>query len=225
MEKIDNIGLDMDGVIVDLQLYQFLKGIPYFMKKLQRETSKIIVDENAYDIQHIFEVTHKERMEFWAKNIWEYSLLFPAREGVSEMTHKWHDEGRIVDIITSRVYVDRNDPLGALFRKMTKIYLYTQNIYYDKIMFCSEKNSGESKASACKELNTKLLVDDKIVNLEAIRNQLLGLCFTANWNKNFEVNQFAIARIKSFYEIDDFIQNYENHNLENDYEKKKKFII
>lgn len=215
MEKIiiDNIGLDMDGVLVDLEKYQYLKGIPYFCKKFNKKPEDVIEDSFAYDIEDIFKCTNNERMNFWIKYIWEYCLFFPARKGASEITHKWHNEGRKVDIITSRVYVMRDDFLGEIFRKMVYIWLKNNNIYFDKIKFCSEEKSYIDKIEACKAYHTKLMVDDKINNLEELKKFLLAVCFDASWNR--VLDDELIQRIHSFYEIDDYIQKYERQKTKN----------
>lgn len=207
MEKIiDKIGLDMDGVLEDLQSYQISRGIVYFSKKQNVfQTDELIKNINTYDIQDIFGCTKEERMNFWKRYIWEYALLFPAREGASEITHKWHDEGRTIDIITSRVYVMRDDMLGLLFRWMVKIWLMKNKIYYDTIKFCSEENSSIDKKNACLELGTKLMVDDKIENLLSLKQEILVNCYHANWNQELT----DINRVHNFYQIDKYIQDYE----------------
>ena len=207
-KKIDHIGLDVDGVLADLQKYQLEKGNLYFSKKFEKKQENLICDEKAYDIQDIYDCTRKERMDFWKKYIWEYSLLIPAREGASDMTQKWHNEGRIVDIITSRVYVTRQDFLGLLFRTMLKIWLRKEKIYYDRIKFCSEEMSSYDKLVACKEYGTKIMCEDKIDNIETISKHIIIACFNANWNLNYDNPN--MYRVSNFYEIDDLIQNLES---------------
>lgn len=208
---IDNIGLDMDGVLIDLEQYQYLKGIPYFCKKFKKNPEDIIVDSFAYDVEDIFQCTKNERMIFWLKYIWPYCLTMPAREGASEITHKWHNEGRKVDIITSRVYVMQDNLLGALFRKMVYIWLKKNKIYFDRIKFCSEEKSYIDKVEACKEFETKLMVDDKINNLKELKKILIAVCFDAGWNRVLE--DCFIKRLNSFYEIDEYIQEIEKKKI------------
>ncbi|MCM1371135.1 MAG: hypothetical protein NC181_04545 [Clostridium sp.] len=208
---IKNIGLDIDGVLIDLQKYQLEKGNLYFSKKFHKNIEQVIRDLNAYDVQDIYGCTKKERMIFWGRYVWEYSLFYPARIGSSEITHKWHNEGRTVDIVTSRVYVDRNDVLGMLFRVMVKSWLHKQNIYYDRIKFCSEKNSAVDKLLACKEYNTDLMSDDKIDNIESISEIIPVACFTANWNLDYEKEN--VYRVNSLYEIDELIQRIEHEKI------------
>ena len=209
--KIDSIGLDMDGVLVDLEGYQYSKGIPYFCKKFNKKPEEVIEDSFAYDIEEIFNCTKNERMIFWLKYIWGYCLTMPAREGASEITHKWHKEGRHVNIITSRVYVMQDDFLGALFRKMVYLWLKKNNIYFDNIRFCSEEKSYVDKVDACIEFDTKLMVDDKMNNLKELKKILKTVCFDAGWNRILEDEN--IKRVESFYEVDNYIQELESQKV------------
>ncbi|MCH5272681.1 MAG: hypothetical protein J1E35_03315 [Lachnospiraceae bacterium] len=204
--KLDHIGLDMDGVLVDLQKYQLEKGKRYFRKKFGT-LEDLNLNTAAYDIQDIFGCTKKERTSFWNKYIWEYALFFPARESADKMTHKWHKEGRTVDIITSRVYVTRNGMLGWLFRTMVKIWLHTQHIYYDRIKFCSEEGSAADKSKACQEYDIKLMVEDKTDNMEEISKKTTIACFDAYWNSGYEKEN--VYRVNSFYQIDNLIRELE----------------
>lgn len=210
---IDSIGLDIDGVLIDLQEYQYTKGVKYFCKKFHKKPEDVIINWKAYDIEDIFGCTRKERMGFWRRYIWKYSLLQPARKGASEFTHKWHKEGRTVDIITSRVYVTRKDAVGMLFRMMVKIWLRTQNIYFDRIKFCSEEESATDKALACKEFGTKLMVEDKVNNIIEISKNVITACFQADWNKGYNMDSDNIFCVKSLYEIDTLISKLETYEI------------
>ena len=209
MEKVifDNIGLDMDGVLVDLEKYQLEKGIAYFCKKFNVSPEEVVKNINAYDIEDIFGCTRDQRMTFWVRYIWEYCLLTPAREGSREITNKWHQEGRKIDIITSRVYVMQEDIIGALFRKMVKIWLFKQGIYYDNIVFCSEKGSAIDKSNACIDCKTKIMGEDKLDNVDAISENCLVACFNAKWNQNFEKEN--VYRVNNIYEMDNLIHKLE----------------
>jgi len=205
---IDVIGLDMDGVLVDLANYQFSKGIPFFSKLKSIPANKIIKDEKAYDVEDVFGVSHAHRTLFWAKYIWGYCLTQPAREDASQITHKWHNEGRKVKIITSRVYVDLNNPWGELFRKMVYYWLDKNNIYYDEVVFCSEEYAAFDKYEVCKNNDVKLMIDDKIDNINMIARNNIVLAYDNPWNQELEETEI-IKRIHNFKQADDFIKKYE----------------
>ena len=72
-------GIDVDGVLTDIWLYQMNKAIPYF-KKHNIE----LKHEKEYDIKDIFECTDKQREKFWSIYIWEYCLRLKMTDGAAE---------------------------------------------------------------------------------------------------------------------------------------------
>ncbi len=74
MKRINVIGLDMDGVLVDLAQYQFDRGIPFFSKRFSIPSDTVVKNPGAYDVEEIFGVSHEDRMRFWNRYIWGYCL-------------------------------------------------------------------------------------------------------------------------------------------------------
>ena len=54
-----NIGIDVDGTLMDISSYMLEKGRRYF----QREPD----DPAAFDVDAMFSCTHKERTRFWMR--------------------------------------------------------------------------------------------------------------------------------------------------------------
>jgi uncharacterized HAD superfamily protein len=200
--NIKNIGIDVDGPLANLQAYQFEKGIPYFSKLKGVSESEVVVDPNAYDVKEIFGVTKEERDKFWKKYIWEYCLLLKPDKETVEKIQKWHKQGKKIYIITSRVYVDERSFLGLLFRTMLTYWLKTNDIPYDDIVYCSEKESYIDKAKACEELDISIMIDDMVCNVKEISKSRVTACYDANWNQDYE----AKYRVKDFNEADKLIQ-------------------
>ena len=59
------IGVDVDGVLTNLEEYQLKYGKKHFKNVTD-------VDENGYDICDIFHCSREEREKFWTKYIWGY---------------------------------------------------------------------------------------------------------------------------------------------------------
>ena len=59
------IGIDVDGVLSDIGNYQLKYSKPYFKKKYNKD----IVNPDKFDIEQIYDCTHKEREIFWQKYI------------------------------------------------------------------------------------------------------------------------------------------------------------
>ena len=99
-----NIGLDVDGVLVDVRTFQLREGKRYFEKKFGIS----IKNPDMFEVQDVFECTKKQREAFWIKYIWKYCLKEPMTDNAAEVVNKLRKEGHKVIIITSRVPYNRN---------------------------------------------------------------------------------------------------------------------
>ena len=68
-----NLGLDVDGVLVDVRTFQLREGKRYFEKKFGIS----IKNPDMFEVQDVFECTKKQREAFWIKYIWKYCLKEP----------------------------------------------------------------------------------------------------------------------------------------------------
>ena len=142
-----NIGIDVDGVLCDLEWFQKTYAIPFFEKR-----GFTLLDEDAYDVKEMFGCSKKDHLSFWGLRIIKYALAMPARENAAEVLLRLHEDGHKVFIVTGRVCVTEKSLFGSAHRWMLRHWLKRNNLYYDDIFFCSEKNSAQDKAKACKEL-------------------------------------------------------------------------
>lgn len=192
-----NIGIDVDGVLVDLENYQLKHGKKYFSEKF----GKNVINANAYDIEQIFGCTHEQREKFWQKYIWEYCLTEPVIINASEIISKLHNDGHKIVIITGRVYTTKRGFMCMLFRSMLKYWLRKNNIVYDDIVFCSEKESSTDKYNACIEKDIDVMIDDKPENLLGLANKIEVICYPAAWNKETKDERFInVNNWKDIYE-------------------------
>ena len=171
-----NIGIDVDGVLVDLEKYQLKNGEKYFAKQA--------VNPKAYDVEQIFACTHEEREKFWHKYIWAYCMSEPAIDNAAQVISKLHDDGHKIIIITGRVHTTKNNITGKLFRTMLRYWLKKNHIVYDDIVFCLEKESSREKLNACIDKQVDIMIDDKPENLYALKDQVRVICYPAIWNKD-----------------------------------------
>ena len=196
-----NIGIDVDGVLVDMEGYQLRTGTEYFKKKYNKD----VVDPKGYDIEQIFDCTHKEREKFWLKYIWAYCLKEPVFSYAIDTIKALHEAGHKIVIITSRAHTTEKGLTGWVFRKMLLRWLKNNKIYYDKIVYCTEKNSGEDKRRACIEENIDVMIDDKPENLNAIMDKMKVICYPAIWNEDIDEEKYI--RVKDWSEIFDAISS------------------
>lgn len=200
------IGIDVDGVLTNLQDYQLNYGKKYF-----KNVSDI--DESGYDICDIFHCTKEEREKFWTKHIWKYCLM-PNKSEASDIIARLKAEGHEIHIITGRAHTTEQGYVGDLFRKMLIWRLKKDNIHYDSIHFCSESNSQIDKVKICNDLGIDILIDDKKENIEALDGKIGLICLDALYNRNIETSNYI--RVNNLHEAYDVIEkNVKNRKREN----------
>ena len=87
-----NLGLDIDGVLTNIEEYQFKYGIPYFKKHFNKD----VINEYALDVKDIFGATEEEYKKFWSKYIIPYAITCSARKGAAEYTEWAYENGHKV---------------------------------------------------------------------------------------------------------------------------------
>ena len=132
------IGFDVDGVLTKLRAFIFINGIKFFNRKPQNIF--------ANEIDEMFDCTKDEKEKFWAKYIIKYAIEEHARNHAAEIIKKLKDENNYIIIITSRSNTTKKDLIGKMARKMLLYWLKKENISYDAIYFCDDKNSAIEKA-------------------------------------------------------------------------------
>lgn len=190
-----NIGIDVDGVLVDMESYQLKYGKKYFCDKLHRK----IKNPKGYDICDIFDCTREEREKFWTRYIWSYCLKEPMTKGAAKYAKDMHENGHKIYIVTGRAHTTEVGIMGKIFRWMLKYWLKKNHFYCDDIFYCSEKNSEADKYDVCIEKNIDILIDDKIENLLALKDRVKIYCFQARWNE--DCRELDAYRIRGFDDL------------------------
>jgi len=184
------IGIDIDGVLTDIEKFQIEYGSKYFYKK-----NKKIINYKGNETTDIFNINLKEDDLFWNDAIKHY-IKEPARNYASEVIKKLKKEGNEIYIITARTsnltYTDDIDTkkMHKLVRKWLKKY----NIYYDKLIF-----SKEDKLEICLENNIDIMIEDKPKNINDISKKIPVICYHANYNE--QCSGINITRCYSWYDI------------------------
>ena len=190
-----NIGIDVDGVLVDMEKYQLKYGKKFFLSRHNIN----IKNPKAYDVQEIFDCTKEEREKFWKKYIWSYCLREPMTANAAETIDALRKAGHKIFIITGRAHTTEKGLTGWLFRKMLLYWLKKNKLYYDEIIFCSEENSSTEKLDICLKKHIDLMIDDKPENLFMLKDKIKILCYPAAWNEdNEELDNY---RIECFEDI------------------------
>lgn len=183
------IGIDIDGVLTDIEQWQLDCGGKFFSK-----LNKSVVNKDGYEITEIFNVSEELDSQFWNKYLYEYVTKEPSRKYASEVIKKLKDSGNEIYIITARYLTDRNTEDGQRMRQIVIDWLKQQNIIYDEIIF-----APEDKLQICLENNIDVMIEDKVANIEKISSRLPVICFHAGYNKHCKNDN--IYRVYTWYDI------------------------
>lgn len=187
------IGIDIDGVLTDVERWQLDYGSKFYYERYQKE----IVDFEGYDTNQIFNVDDKLDEEFWRKYFKEYSLNVEARKFASEVIDKLKQDGHQIYIITARgSFLSHSADVMSIEENQQIVlnWLKNNHINYDKIIF-----SPEDKLDICKENNIDLMIEDKVDNINKISKIIPVICFHAGYNKVCKNSN--IIRCYSWYDI------------------------
>lgn len=194
------IGLDVDGVLVDVRSFQLREGKKYFQKYgLEAK------NPDMFEVQDVFECTKELREKFWIKYIWKYCLKEPMTRDAAKIIHQLREAGHEIIVITSRVHTTEEGIAGKLFRWMLKHWFKKNHLEYDDIIFCKDKGSGKDKLRVCKEKNIDVMIDDTPENLYAIQEYCKVICYSAAWNK--ECHDLDDCRADNFGDVYALIHN------------------
>ena len=166
------IGIDIDGVLTDIEQWQLDVGGKFFSK-----FNKSVLNKDGYEITKIFNVSDELDSQFWNEYLYEYVTKEPSRKYASEVIKKLKDDGNEIYIVTARYLTDRNNEDGEKMRKIVVNWLAEQKIDYDEIIF-----SPEDKKENCKKYNIDIMIEDKVDNINKISSIIPVICFHAGYN-------------------------------------------
>lgn len=190
------IGIDIDGVLTDIEQWQLDLGSKILFEKYNKK----IINANGYDVKEIYDIDSSLEDDFWKEYLYEYSMKEPARKYCNEIIKKLKDDGNEIYIITARFHTDKDNEDCNRMRNIVINWLKEYNIYYDKIIF-----SPEEKLDICIQNNIDLMIEDKVDNINTISKKIPVICFDARYNQQCSGNN--IYRCYSWYDIYSTIKN------------------
>ncbi len=169
------IGIDIDGVLTDIERWQLDYGSKYYYENFKKE----IVDYKGFDTAEMFNASQADDNEWWFSGIKEY-IQIPARKFAAEIIKKLKDDKNEIYIITARSSEAANSNIMTAeeMKKDVQIWLDKNNICYDKLIF-----SPENKEIICIENNIDLMIEDKPKNIISIAKYIPVICFHADYNE------------------------------------------
>jgi uncharacterized HAD superfamily protein len=183
-----NIGIDVDGVLTNLEKYQ--------KKYAQKHFKDRVYNDECYHLKDAVGCGDKEEKRFWYKHIWKYCVFEPARKNASQVIEKLRSDGHKISIITGRVLVPENSFLGWPFRSLLTGGLKRNRIIYDDICYCSTAYSARDKAAVCLKYSIDVMIEDIVDNLRALCEITKVLCFDAGYNRGGDIG--ALTRVNNW---------------------------
>lgn len=186
-----NIGIDIDGVLTNME-----RIVTDFATKMcVEENWNISVNASEYDQDKAFNWTKEQTDKFWNKYLVKYVTETPAREFAKEILEKLQQEGNQIYLITARNEEGLPPEYYGKMQELTKQWLKSQNIKYDKLIFAQDTE----KLQQCLENNVTVMIEDSPTNIKNISKKIKTIKFDCKYNQN--VNNENITTAYSWYHI------------------------
>jgi hypothetical protein len=196
-----NIGIDVDGVLTDIQGFNRKYAPRFFKRKFNRD----VADEVPYDIRDIFQCPENEYFSYWKRYLFQYAIFEPVRKNAKKAVRQLRKDRHNIYIISKRVFTCRDDFMGKLMRFIFRNWLLRNGIRYTEIAFC-DNDVPDSKYAACMEKRIDVMVDDEAVNINAIAPIARVICFDTSYNRNCSGEN--IDRAHNFDEVYTLIKGW-----------------
>lgn len=183
-----NIGIDMDGVLIDDNTYLLDHKTKYCYEKQLPDL------ENPYAYEEKGDWTEEVREDYRQKYFFEYIKNAPIRNFASEVIEKLHQEGNKIIIITARYKTQEDSEVGEQMRKDTIHWLNKNHICYDEICF-----ARSPKIKEVKEKEIDIMIDDSPEVVPAVAKLTKVLCYDNPYNRDLKCDN--MVRVFSWYDI------------------------
>ena len=181
------IGIDIDGVLTDVERFQLDYGSNFFAKY-----NKFVINPKGYEPYEEFGVNIELEDKFWDEYYFYYLQNYPIRDFSSEIIKKLKDEGNEIYIITARHGEQRIST--EEIQSITKNWLEENGVIYDKLIF-----SPEDKLETCLNNKIDVMVEDKPANINKISTKIPVVCFHSGYNE--DCNGDNIHTAYSWYDV------------------------
>ena len=190
-----NIGIDVDGVLVDLET----KMLTYGTKFSVENNLNIEVKPEEYWETKKFNWLANQEQEFWNKYLVKYVRESEPREFASEVIEKLMQEGNNIYIITARNEYGMPKEYYGKMQEFTKEWLDKNKIKYYKLIFKSDKE----KLQCCLDNKVDIMIEDSPSNILDISKKVKVIKYDCPYNQ--EVQNSNIIKAYSWYHIYDII--------------------
>lgn len=184
------IGIDIDGVLTDIEEWQFAYASKFYYQAYGKEMRQY----KAYDTAEMFQQTKEKDTLFWKEYLEDYVTNYPARLFASEVLEKLKEQGDELYIITARVYGKEKTDRGEKMRKIVRDWLSQYHIPYNHLLF----TEGDKKEICLRE-KIEVMIEDSPQNIESLSQEIPVICYHAEYNEQCIGNN--IITCYSWYDI------------------------
>ena len=197
------IGIDIDGVLVDLERYVIDYGTKISVEKQWPINLKL----NEYWEVKKFFWTDEQEEEFWNEYLEDYVLNTRPREFAKEVINKLRNEGNKIYIITARNEEGLPPETYGRMQEFTKKWLQDNEIKYDEIIFTSDVE----KLEQCLKNDIDIMIEDSPNNILNISSKIKVIKYDCQYNKKIEGKNIITAY--SWYHIYNIIKELKGDQL------------
>ena len=184
------IGIDIDGVLTDIERFMIDYGSKFFIDN----NLPLTIRPGFYDDVKMFNCTEEQAAEFWRDNIIYYFTEYRARDFAAQIIKKLKYDGNEIYIITGRNEYGVPTEYTGKIKEITEQWLKENDIMYDKIIY-----TEGSKLPYCIGNYIEVLIDDWSKVLKEVSSKIPVICFDSYYNTNLAGNN--ITRAYSWYDV------------------------
>lgn len=200
MEVVMNIGIDIDGVLVDVGAFELDYGAAHYIP-----CGKHIVRPFVDDTDKIFDVPKAIDDEWWDSAFKVYSKM-PARPFANKIIDMLKKSGHKIYIISNRVSdLTSKSITKPQMLKMVKKWLKKNKIHYDVFV-----SSSGHKTKDIKSNKIDIMIEDVPAHIKEQRKVCQVFCYNTIYNTKVEEGN-NVTRVFCWYDIYDKIQNLSNN--------------
>lgn len=194
-----NIGIVIDGVLTNLEQFQFDYGSKfYFEQEMSLKNPRAVSVSDIFHKHGNYLIKETSEKAFWDVYFEYYLMKERPRPFASEVIFKLHDHGHQIYLFCTRTYFSNFLKKEEIMRN-TKLWLIEHEIYFDFLIFSDMIN-----ADLMRKYDIDLLLDSQPSSIQQISLDIPVVCFHAKFNELCHGEN--VYRVFSWYDFYDKLE-------------------